>query len=93
MKLSINAVALTTGILWAGYIFLVGVINLADSHDGSGFLALTSSPYPELHFGHRWENLLGVTIYGFVDGAIGGLPFAWLYDHLVGGTHATNHPA
>jgi hypothetical protein len=93
MKLSLKAVALTTGLLWAGCILLVSIINLADPQYGVGFMALTNSLYPGLHFMHRWENLLGGAIYGFVDGAIGGLLFAWIYDHLVGGTHATNHPA
>ena len=69
MKLSVKAVTLTAGLMWAGCILLVGIVNLASPEYGAGFLALMSSIYPGLHFMHRWENMIGGTIYGFVDGA------------------------
>jgi len=93
MKLSLKAVAMTAGLLWAACILLVGIVNLANPQYGIGFLALMSSIYPGLHFTHHWENILAGTVYGFVDGAIGGLLFAWIYDLFVGGTHADNRPA
>jgi hypothetical protein len=93
MKLSLKAVAMTAGLLWAGCMLLIGVVNLVDPQYGAGFLALIGSVYPGLHFSHGWENLIARTVYGFVDGAIGGLLFAWIYDHFVGGTHGRNHPA
>jgi hypothetical protein len=93
MKLSLKAVAITAGLLWAACMLLVGIIHMADPRYGAGFLALMSSVYPGLHFAHGWENLIVRTIYGFVDGAIGGLLFAWIYDHFAGGTTAKNHPA
>lgn len=93
MKLSLKAVAMTTGLLWAGYILLVGIVNLANPRYGVGFLTLLSSIYPGLHFMHQWENIVAGTVYGFVDGAIGGLLFAWIYDLFVGRIHADNGPA
>jgi hypothetical protein len=73
--------------------FLVSVLHWADPHYGAGFLALMSSIYPGLHFTHEWENVVGRTVYGFVDGAIVGLLFAWIYDYFSGGTHTGSHPA
>src|SRR5579864_2950484 len=35
---------------WAGCILLVRIINLADAQHGVGFMALTNSLYPGLHF-------------------------------------------
>jgi hypothetical protein len=88
-----KAVAMTAGLIWAGCILLIGIVHLADPRYGSGFLTVMSSLYPGLHFAHAWENILGGTVYGFVDGVIAGLLFAWVYDHLVSWTRARNHHA
>ena len=85
--LSVKAVALTTGVLWAGYVLLIGIANLADPQYAAGFLALLRSLYG-LHFAHQWENLTVTTICGFVDGAIGGSLFAWIYDYFADGSHS-----
>lgn len=93
MKLSLRAVALTAGLMWAACVLLVGLVHLADPRYGGEFIDVMSSLYPGLHFMHRWQNVVAATIYGFIDGAISGLIFAWIYDRLVGAGHATNHPA
>jgi hypothetical protein len=78
MKLSVKAVAVTAGLMWASCILPIGIVNLASPPYGARFLALMGSLYPGLHFGHQWGNLAVGTIYGFVDGAIAGLLFAWI---------------
>jgi len=93
MKLSLKAVAMTAGLMWAGCILLIGVVHLADRQYGAGFLSVMSSLYPGLHFAHSWENVLVGAVYGFVGGVIVGSIFAWIYDHLESWTHATNHHA
>jgi len=93
MKLSLKAVATTAGLMWAGCVLLIGIVHRADPQYGASFLAVMSSLYPGLHFAHSWENILLGTVYGFVDGVIAGLLFAWIYDHLESWTHASNHHA
>ena len=93
MKLSLKAVAMTAGLMWAGCILLIGIVHLAHPQYGAGFLAMMGSLYPGLHFAHSWENVLAGTVCGFVDGVIVGSLFAWIYDHLESRTHASNHHA
>jgi hypothetical protein len=80
VKLDIRAFALTTGILWGlGLFFLTWwVIGFEGaSHDptliGRIYRGYDLSPVGSL-FGLVW---------GFVDGAVGGAIFAWLYNRLV----------
>lgn len=87
MKLSLKAAAITAGLMSAGYILSIGLIHLADPAYGAGFWAVVNSVYAGLHFAHEWENVALGTVYGFLDGAIGGLIFAWIYDRLVSRGH------
>lgn len=80
MKLSVKATALTFGLLWGGAMLVVGLINLADPHYGNEFLRLMSSVYPGADTSRTIARVLLGTLYGFVDGAIGGALLAWLYD-------------
>lgn len=84
MRLSIKGIALAFGIIWAGGILCVGLVNLAAPSYGVGFLQGISSIYPGFHNSrHFWDVLVG-TGYGLVDGGIGGLIFAWLYNCFAG---------
>lgn len=82
MKLSTKAFAITAGLFWGGAILLVGLVNLVSPDYGVAFLNLSASVYP------GYEPMTGVgsvitgTLYGLVDGAIGGFIFAWLYNVL-----------
>ena len=46
MKLSVKALAITSGLVWSGGILACGLINLAAPSYGGGFLKLISSVYP-----------------------------------------------
>ncbi|HUB81808.1 MAG TPA: DUF5676 family membrane protein [Bryobacteraceae bacterium] len=84
MRLSAKALAITSAILWGGCLLVVGLINLAAPSYGVDFLRGMSSVYPGFyHTRTFWDVLLG-TVYGFVDGAIGGLIFGWLYNSFLG---------
>ena len=54
MKLSVNAVAFTMGLLWASSMLLVGIVNLAHPGYGADFLRMMSSVYPGFHDAHTW---------------------------------------
>jgi hypothetical protein len=84
MQLSIRALAVASGLLWGGAILLVGLINLAGVHYGTAFLQMISSIYPGFHASRSLGDVLTGTVYGLVDGALGGLFLAWLYNIVVG---------
>lgn len=84
MKLNLKALVFTAGILWALAVFLVGILNLIWSGYGVAFLKLIASVYPGYHASSSIGDLIVGTLYAFVDGAICGLVFGWLYNLFVG---------
>lgn len=83
MKLHVTALALAAGLLWAGAILVVGLANLNSPEYGRAFLELMASIYPGYRPGSGISSVVTATLYGLVDGAIGGAIFAWLYNLLV----------
>lgn len=84
MRPSMRALAFTCAVLWGGCLLAVGLINLAVPTYGLDFLRGMSSVYPGYHASRSFLEVLVGTGYGLVDGAIGGLIFAWLYNLFVG---------
>ena len=83
MKLSIKAVSLTVAIFWGGSILLVGLANLIWPGYGVAFLEVVASIYPGYHASPSLGGVIVGTLYGLVDGFIGGLIVAWLYNLFV----------
>jgi hypothetical protein len=82
MGLSVKGLALALGIAWGGCIFLVGIGNLLWPGYGAAFLDLARSIYPGYgSTGGFWGVIVG-TLYGLLDGAVGGFIIAWLYNRL-----------
>ena len=84
MRLSISAFAIAVGLLWCGSIFLVGIANLIWPPYGSLFLELAASIYPGYHADPNFGSVVVGTLYGLLDGVIGGALFAWFYNLLAG---------
>ncbi len=84
MKLNIKAFVLTCAILWAAAIFIVGMANLICPGYGAAFLQVMASIYPGYDGSVTFGSVIVGTLYAVVDGAIGGLVFAWLYNLLLG---------
>ncbi len=80
MQLSVKALALTIGILWGGAILFVGIVSLFFPGYADEFLRIVSSFYPGFDHSGSLGDLLVGTVYGLVDGAIGGVVIAWLYN-------------
>ena len=87
MKLSVKGLALTVAIFWGALIFLVGITNLVFPEYGEDLLEIAEDIYPGYTIGGFGSVIVG-TLYAFVDGAIGGAIFAWLYNKLSGSTTA-----
>jgi len=82
MRLSVTALGLTAGILWGAAILVVSLANLVWPSYGRLFLDLIASVYPGYRPGAGLGSVVTGTLYGLVDGAVGGAVFAWLYNLL-----------
>ncbi len=82
MKLSIQGLALASGILWGGSILLVGVANLIWPSYGVAYLDLARAIYPGYGSSAGFGAVVVGTLYGLADGAVAGAIFAWLYNTL-----------
>ena len=80
MRVSAKVMATVVALLWGGCLLFVGLINIGAPSYGADFLRMMSSVYPGFHDTRTWGEVVLGTVYGLVDGAIGGLLFAWLYN-------------
>jgi hypothetical protein len=80
MKLSVKAMAITSGLLWGGAMLTCGLINLAEPSYGRRFLKLMSSVYPGFHNSGTVADVLVGAGYGVVDGVVGGAVAAAIYN-------------
>lgn len=80
MNLSVKSLALTLGVLWAGCILISGLAGIFSPGYAGEFLRIVSSLYPGFHNSGSFGDISVGTLYGFLDGAIGGAVFAWLYN-------------
>jgi hypothetical protein len=79
LKLDAKALALSLGIVWAACIFIVGIIS-GKVVWGQEFVRVMSSLYLG-YYTNFFGSLVGAA-WGFIDGYIGGLIIAWLYNHF-----------
>ena len=82
MKLSIKGLALASGILWGVAMLGMGLANLVWSGYGQQFLQTMASVYFGYHATRSIAGVIVGTLYGTVDGLLGGAVFAWLYNQF-----------
>jgi hypothetical protein len=80
MKLNVKAAALTGAVLTGGTVLVVGILNLIFPTYGADFLRVMASIYPGFCDSGGFGNVIVGTLYGLLDGAIGGAIVAWLYN-------------
>jgi len=83
MKLSVKGFALAIAILWSMAIFMVGMASIIWPSYGIEFLRVVSSIYPGFKVNGDVDSIIIGTLYGMVDGGIGGAVFAWIYNLFV----------
>ena len=83
MRLNVIAFSVTFGLIWGGAILVVATANLIWPDYGRAFLELAAAIYPGYQPGPSIGSIVTGTLYGLVDGAIGGAVFAWLYNLLL----------
>lgn len=79
MRLCKKSTALAFGLIWGGAMLAFGIANQMWPGYGLVFLDVVASIYPGYTPGGFGSVIVG-TLYGLVDGAIGGWIFAWLYN-------------
>ena len=82
MKFSTKGLALASGILWGLAMLVMGLANLVWGSYGQQFLQLMASVYPGYHATRSIAEVIVGTLYGAVDGFVGGAVFAWLYNQF-----------
>jgi len=83
MKINIKALSLTVAIVWGGSILLIGLANLIWIGYGVAFLEIASSIYPGYRGPSSFGQVIVGTLYGLVDGFVGGLIIGWLYNLFI----------
>ena len=84
MKLDVKAMAFTIGLVWGAAMFLTGVAYVISEGYGEAFLDVMASVYPGYDATSNFGDVIVGTLYGLVDGAVGGAVVAWLYNRLAG---------
>ena len=80
MRLSGKGMSFALGLIWGGGVFFLALIHLASPDYATSFLTGVSSIYPGFHGGRSFVDAVVGGVYALIDGAVGGLIFAWLYN-------------
>jgi hypothetical protein len=79
MQINPRALAIALGLCWGGAILLTGLLHQVWPSYGGALLDLAASIYPGYHVGGYGQAIVG-GLYGTLDGAVGGVVVAWLYN-------------
>lgn len=82
MTINTKGLAMASGILWGVAMLGMGLANLIWANYGQQFLQIMASVYPGYHATRSVAEVIVGTLYGAVDGFIGGAIFAWLYNQF-----------
>ncbi len=84
MECNIRALAVALGIIFGGSFLLVGIANMIFPPYATAYLELAASVYPGYSGPAGFGSVIAVTLYGALDGVVGGAIFAWLYNFALG---------
>ena len=77
-RLNAGALGLAVGIIWGVGVFVVALANMVTRGYGAQWLLTLASIYPGL--GNTPAGAIVGFLWGFVDGVIGGVLVAWVYN-------------
>jgi len=80
MRLNVKAAAIAGALLTGGMMLFFGILNLIFCGYADALLRLMASVYPGYHYPSGFGGVIVGTLYGLLDGAIGGVLVAWLYN-------------
>ena len=79
-KLDIKALSLAIGLMWAGAVALISIIAATSDNYLQNIVNFLSSVY--VGYDLTFFGILVGVFWAFIDAAIGGFVFAWLYNKL-----------
>jgi hypothetical protein len=82
MKFDAKGLGLACAILWGAVMLFMGVANMVWSGYGQDFLKVMASVYPGYHAVANLPQVVVGTVYGILDGLLGGFVFGWLYNRM-----------
>lgn len=82
MSINVRGLAVAGGALVGGSLFLVGLMNVFAPSYGLALLEVAAAIYPGYNGPAGFGSVLVATLYGLVDGAVGGAVLAWLYNRV-----------
>jgi hypothetical protein len=80
MRLSVKALAYSSGLVWGGGVLACGLLNLASPRYARGFLKVLRSVYPGYKYSRTLPDVLVGASYAVLDGAAAGALFGVLYN-------------
>jgi hypothetical protein len=75
-------VTIALGLVCGLVVLVTGVINIVWPGYGQAFLDILASIYPGYEATGSLGGVIFATLYGFADGALIGLAYAWLYNRI-----------
>lgn len=85
MRLDVAALTWAMGLLWGAVMAWAAFGDLIFPGYAGAFLEWAASFYPGYHGPAGLGSAVVVTLYGVVDGAVGGFLLAWLYNRFADG--------
>ena len=82
MRINVIALSVTAGLFCGAAILIVASAHSIWQSYGGAFLELAASIYSGYDPGPGIGSIIIGTLYGLVDGVIGGAVFGWLYNFL-----------
>jgi hypothetical protein len=82
MRVDVRGLAVAGAVLVGGSWFVVGLVNVFAPNYGLALLEVAAAMYPGYHGPAGFGSVLVATLYGLVDGAVGGAVLAWVYNRV-----------
>ena len=82
MKLDVKAMTITVALMWSAAMLLTGIASLIWNGYAQAFLDVVASVYPGYNATSTFGDVIVGALYALLDGAVGGLVLAWLYNRL-----------
>jgi len=80
MKISIKGLAITMSFVWGMALLIIGSMNMIYPDYGTALLEVVGSMYPGYQPGTGFSSVIIGSLYGAIDGGIGGAIIGWIYN-------------
>jgi len=78
----VKAMTITVALMWSAAMLLTGIASLVWNGYAQAFLDVVASVYRGYNATSTLGDVIVGALYALLDGAVGGLVLAWLYNRL-----------